>query len=256
MVTTVTFWGIRAVRRLLVVLAVAFAGSVVAGGVGVSMALAGCTNPAEQTIFAANESELRWGSQNTIPIVNRDLATDCSYVEAHSTSQLGSDVPGQARQVEVGWTEDLPSGSKRWRLFWEWQNFGAGNTGHVSFSCCPSNMDFRVGYNATLNSFKYHYQDNGGGWVQIGPANGTPAGNVNFPVSTGWWPKGETGRYGGDGTGASDDHSGLLFSKDATSGTWINWTGSATQQDNIDNWHRCWLSATHYDVRKTGDACP
>lgn len=223
------------------------------------LAVASCPS-GEQTLFQWERSDATGGKQygsavrEMFDVRDRDLSTTCPGPVAWSTTQLGD--PSAARQVEVGWVEELVSGEKEWRVFAEAQNgatqFGDFNDGPIlaTNSIIEAPYGFKVEFSGGY--FIQYYTPNfpGGSWIEVGDIL---ASQVGFG-SSGWSPKGETGRLGGDGTGAADDHYDMIYATGcATSCAWTNWNGNFTPsgQNTIDNWSADELSETEYDAEKT-----
>jgi hypothetical protein len=219
----------------------------------------GCVG--EETIWVyVNNSTTGTGSQNNFDIADRSLSS-CSNAEAHSTAHLGS--TSAAKQVEVGFKETNPSGNdppiKVWHVFWAAQNGNTYNTGTV---CCydppiSACCHWKVVYSSQYDTFRYFYGSGGTPyqWTEVVPSghpHGFPQNLVGF---TQGWPKGETGRFGGDGTGMMDTHSHLMRFT-GVGGSWVDWSDNNVQDIlGTPNWRWCFDSATKYHIERNDRSC-
>jgi hypothetical protein len=105
-------------------------------------------------------------------------------------------------------------------------------------------VDFKVTNIPGTSNFNL-YADWGSGWVGIATCNNTFShGNA----------MGETGRFGGAATGASDYHKNLQYKN--ASGTWLAWPDNfETNCGNpcLSNWHYYRCTPTYYRVIKDGN---
>jgi len=139
--------------KSVLVLAVVIAMAVGHAAIAPSSARAACD---EQSLFVwdRNHTSAATGAWNDADTANRVLDS-CSGAQAVTTSQLGSPVPGDARQVEVGWQEYHGSSGHAWRMFFELQNgnMDAGNT-LGALSCCIA-YGWRVVYASGDGDFHF-----------------------------------------------------------------------------------------------------
>jgi len=218
-------------------------------------ALASCFS-GEQTIFVGNYAQTSaYGVTNVFDVRNRDLDGSCSGPKAWSTAQLGS--TSAAVQAEVGWSEDNV-GSHSFCYFWEAQNGNLvwGGPCQGSYWTFPqSAVKFRVAHHTDGTFHFYVDEGSGTGWVDL-VTLGFPDDYLgNFSHG---WPKGETGRSGGTGTGASDDHWALTYRQGSSGSNWVDWSNNGTQngaQDTMPGWHHCKIIDTRYKIVQNGATC-
>jgi hypothetical protein len=125
--------------------------------------------------------------------------------------------------------------------------YGGFNTGPQLGFC--ADVAFKVVSVPGTNKWKYYLDyGNNGGWNQIGPSDGQSAG-FNQGV-----PMGETSRFGGTATGASDHQHGLQ-KKQGETGSFTYWGSNEadfqyTDNPFISNWHHHSLGVHDYEIIK------
>jgi len=208
----------------------------------------------EQSIFVGNYSQTSaYGSTNTFDVRDRNLDTSCSGSAAWSTSQLGSTTA--LKQVEVGWEEHQSGGNHVFCYFWEAQNgnvYWGGPCQGTFWTFPQTDVRLRVAHK-TDGTFHF-YVDEGSGFVDLLDLG---FGDDQLGGFTHGWPKGETSRSGGTGTGASDEHSQLQYRSGSSGSNWVNWSNNGTQsgdQDSMPGWHHCKITATLYKI--VSGTCP
>ncbi|MEX2458738.1 MAG: hypothetical protein WD770_07100 [Actinomycetota bacterium] len=82
--------------------------------------------------------------------------------------------------------------------------------------------------------------------------------NLKVYDNTGWYTGYslvETGRFGGNDTGMSDDHVGIQ--RKTSGNVWTNWSNMACLDDNVASWNGQEVSATHYRTTVNSvQSCP
>jgi hypothetical protein len=202
---------------------------------------------AEEALFARDSATSADGVWSEVDVVDRDLSYACpGDSEGHSTAHARS--TSFDKWAEAGWHEQCSYNCDihLFNFFWEVGygdvivcDLGCG----PDFACCPW-VGLKV-VSVEGNSRWKFWVDYGadGGWSQIGPANGADA---TFFAGI---PMAETGRRGGVGTGASDDHRGLKRKLCSSCG-YSYWTSQTLYRDTISNWHREEINEHHYTVEK------
>ncbi len=213
--------------------------------------------------------ELSYGDENTFILKNRTLST-CSKHLAGSTAHV---IDTAYDQTEAGYTEGGASGSgtHNFYLFWEVTTGGVvtgSNEDSGQLNGTPpqgTGWTFKVVYASGPDDWHYFVNPNdGSGWTNIysGPNCGTDQGacatGVGFRQVT---AEGETVRFGGTGTGATDHHYNLLqWNKAAQqwqSWDWAGFNSAEVSQDglHIAGYHYC-PGATQYYLEPDGTSCP
>jgi hypothetical protein len=208
--------------------------------------LAACDT--EEVIFGRADSTDADGARGTFDLKNRDLDSTCTAeAEAHSTAHMRN--TSLDRGAEIGYVERWgPNSSHTFRVFWETyvgETFtnGSGFNAGRAVACC-SMTEFKVISIADTDKWTFFFDyGNSGTFTQLGPTDGAPAGFTHGI------PMGETGRRGGTGTGAGDEHKNLE-KKNCGSCAWINWRTNYQHADTISNWHYHYLDPNHYEVVK------
>jgi hypothetical protein len=168
--------------------------------------------------------------------------------------------PTADAQTEAGWHEYVSGSSHAWCLFWEAQLGTAvygGPCQPASATSPATGTSFRVSYFHDSGNFKYSVNF-GSGWLDI-PVPGSPNGfDASIIGMTHGWPRGEEGRRGGTGSGATDDQSSLQYKANAYS-DWKDWTENDTRggnQNGVTGYHHCSITNTHYTFIITSISCP
>ncbi|MEO8292073.1 MAG: hypothetical protein ABI635_02945 [Actinomycetota bacterium] len=199
----------------------------------------------EQTLFARDPNQSSSDAvRDKIFVRDRDLNDEClGRAEAHSTAHMRN--TSFDKFAEAGWYEQWgPSASHLFNAFWE---IGIGDTIICDSSCGPAiapgdHVIFKVENVDGTNRWKFFFDYGANGnYVRLGPSDGT---NANFGHGI---PMGETGRRGGNGTGALDAHRDLER-KTCESCSYTSWSTNSTFQDNITNYHRAYQAPDFYKV--------
>ena len=173
-------------------------------------AVAACSD--EEVLFRRMSASDTDAAKSENFIRDRDLNSNClGDAESHSTAHVRN--AAFTKFAEVGWVEQWGAGaSHAFKFFYE---ADIGST--------------------ILGGFSY------GPTTQIGSFDAT----FNQGI-----PMGETGRRGGEGTGASDDHRALKYKLCNNGCPWEAWPTNYSYKDTISNWHGVFQSSDHYKVEK------
>jgi hypothetical protein len=204
-----------------------------------------------------------YGTSNTIPVRDRALSNcfslDPFNPEAHSTAHIENAL--EDHFVEIGWDETLCPQicNKQWSAFYEGNDgtapvskktWGGFDTGPVLDSP-PSGGAYSARWwmNNISGGTTWHlYVD----WTMDGTADYRVTSPVmNFTHGRAF---GETGRRGGEGTGARDDQWNLQYLQ-SDHATWVYWSDNGNVVDKICNWDWDKVSGREYQTVRISDTC-
>jgi hypothetical protein len=206
-----------------------------------------CNNSTEQGYWVRSSDFPTYGSQATVPQVDRTLAFDCQgSAENHHMAHIRNS--SFTNQAEIGYLENWgPLSSHAFWIFWEVEigtaMYGGFSTESV-IGCCTTYV-FRVVNVPTNTNWKFYYKPSGGTMTQFGPANGQDA-----AFSQGY-PFGEDARVGDPGTSAADKHTNLRYKavRSCTSNCWGSvWSTNFLHTGCIPGWSYQFIDRDTFEV--------
>jgi hypothetical protein len=246
--------------------------SVVGFALTTGPAYAACTD--EETLFvralvsptSGNALDVK-GTSTVNLVKDRDLGCanyDLSSPEAHSTAHVTNAT--QTKYVEVGWVEHQDSSysyGHRFQYFYE-GNDGTRPLDQSTFGGLASGADLPLPPQNGNYAARFWENNVSGGsrwnmWIDFENDGVTDASRESPSMTFSHGHAfGETGRRGGSGTGASDQHSGLKYFKPDRSG-WAYWPNNSPDftygTGGISGWKWCLVTASKYTVIKTSNTC-
>ena len=205
-------------------------------------AMAACSD--EEVLFRRMSASDTDAAKSENFIRDRDLNSNClGDAESHSTAHVRN--AAFTKFAEVGWVEQWGAGlSHSFKFFYEVDIgstiLGGFSYGPVTSSGAWTGLKVLSTPGTDVWTFEVDWGLDGT-WTQIGSFDAT----FNEGI-----PMGETGRRGGEGTGASDNHRALNYKLCNNGCPWNAWPTNYAYKDTISNWHGVFQSSNHYKVEK------